>query len=125
MEPDPTAPLQAQLDPTTDYKRTATAGSTVTKSQKDIAAATAKIKKSSHMTAATRSNTMGEKLYNKGWEKWRRVCCKLDDKHINIMETTNIITYKHVDNLAAADSDTILKTGQKWNQTQPLHYKPN
>ena len=28
-----------------------------------------KNKKSGHMTAATRSNTMGGKLYNKGWDK--------------------------------------------------------
>ena len=58
------------------------------------------------MTAATRSDTMGGKLYNKGWDKWRRVCDKLNDKHINIIETTNTITHKIVDNLAAADSGT-------------------
>ena len=63
-------------------------------------------KKSSHMTAATRSNTMGGKLYNKGWDKWRSVCDKLDDKHINIIKTTNTITHKHVDNLEAAESGT-------------------
>ena len=34
------------------------------------------------------------------------MCDKLDDKHINIIETTNTITHKHVDNLAAADSGT-------------------
>ena len=33
-------------------------------------------KKSGHMTADTRSDTMGGKLYNKGWDKWRRVCDK-------------------------------------------------
>ena len=65
-----------------------------------------KNKKSGHMTAATRNNTMGRKLYNKGWDKWRRVCDKLYDKHINIIETTNNITHKHIDNLAAADSGT-------------------
>ena len=34
------------------------------------------------------------------------MCDKLDDKHINIIETTNTITHKNVDNLAAADSGT-------------------
>ena len=65
-----------------------------------------KNKKSGHMTAATRNDTMCIKLDNKGWYKWRRVCDKLDDKHINFTGTTNTITHKHVDNLAAADSGT-------------------
>ena len=69
-------------------------------------------KKSGHITAATRSDTMGVKLYNKGWDerkdKLRRVCDKLDDKHINIIETTNTITHEHVDNIAAADSGTLV-----------------
>ena len=34
------------------------------------------------------------------------MCDKLDNKYINIIETTNTITHKHVDNLAAADSGT-------------------
>ena len=34
------------------------------------------------------------------------MCDKLDDKNINITGTTNTITHKHVDNLAAADSRT-------------------
>ena len=76
------------------------------KNQKDTTVATAKIKKSGHMTAATRSDTMGGKLYNKGWYQWRRVCDNLDDKHINIIETTNTITHKHVENLAAVDTGT-------------------
>ena len=41
-------------------------------------------KKSSHMTSANRSDTMGRKMCNKGWDKRRdkcqRVCDKLDDK---------------------------------------------
>ena len=53
---------------------------------------------------------MGGKMWNKGWDerrdKWRRVCDKLDNKYINIIETTNTITHKHVDNIAAADSGT-------------------
>ena len=35
------------------------------------------------------------------------MCDKLVDKHINIIETTNTITHKHVDNLAAAESGTL------------------
>ena len=54
------------------------------------------------MTAATRSDTVGGKLYNKVWDerrdKRRHVCDKLDDININIIETTNTITHKHVDN---------------------------
>ena len=34
------------------------------------------------------------------------MCDKFDSKHINIIRTTNNITHKHVDNLAAADSGT-------------------
>ena len=34
------------------------------------------------------------------------MCDKLDDKYINIIGTTNTITHKHVDNLAAAESGT-------------------
>ena len=53
---------------------------------------------------------MGGKMYNNGWDKrqdkLRRVCDKLDDKYINIIKTTNTITHKHVDNLAAAESGT-------------------
>ena len=67
---------------------------------------TCKNQKSGHMTAATRHNTMGGKLYNTGWDKWRRVCDKLVDKYINIIGTTNTITNKHWYNLAAADSGT-------------------
>ena len=62
--------------------------------------------KSGHRTAATRDNTMGGKLYNKGWDKWRSVFDKLVNKHINVIETTNTITHKHVDNLATADYGT-------------------
>ena len=35
------------------------------------------------------------------------MCDKLVDKHINIIGTTNTITHKYVDNLAAADSVTL------------------
>ena len=35
------------------------------------------------------------------------MCDKLDNKNINIIETTNTITHKHVNNLAAADSGTL------------------
>ena len=47
----------------------ATAGATVTKSHTTVA--TARIKKSGHMNVATRKDTMGGKLYNKGWYERR------------------------------------------------------
>ena len=55
------------------------------------------------MTAATKENTMGGRLRNKDWDKSRRVCDKLVNNHINIIGTTNTITQKYVDNIAAAD----------------------
>ena len=71
---------------------------------------TCKNNKSGHMTAATRSDTMGRKMWNKSWDerkyKWRRVCDKLDYEYINIIETRDNFTYKHVDNLAAEESGT-------------------
>ena len=59
------------------------------------------------MTAATKENTMGGRLRNKDWDKSRRVCDKLVNNHINIIGTTNTITQKYVDNIAAADYGTL------------------
>ena len=77
------------------------------KLQKDTTAAPAKKQKNGHMTAATKDNTMGERLWNKYWDKWQRVCDNLVNNHINIIGTTNTITHKYVDNLEAADSGTL------------------
>ena len=65
------------------------------------------LQKQGHMTEATRNNTMGVKMWNKGWDKRRNVCDKLVHNNLNIISTTNNIANDYnVDNLAVADSGT-------------------
>ena len=68
---------------------------------------TCRFHREGHMPEATRNNTIGRKIWNKGWDKWRNVCDKLVDNNTNIIGTTNTITHNYnVDNLEAEDSGT-------------------